>query len=75
MMLQVLARRDPRERARTTCRRASTCSTGSWRSSPSGLLYSYRYVWQARGWMEMSYGLVGLFLMGLGIRAVLQVVT
>ncbi len=39
-----------------------------------GLLYSYRYVWQARGWMELAYGLGGLFIMGLGIRAVLQVV-
>lgn len=38
-----------------------------------GLLYSYRYVWRARGWMELAYGLGGLFLMGLGIRAVLQV--
>jgi hypothetical protein len=39
-----------------------------------GLLYSYRYVWRARGWMELAYGLGGLFIMGLGIRAVLQVV-
>lgn len=39
-----------------------------------GLLYSYRYVWKARGWMELAYGLGGLFIMGLGIRAVLQVV-
>jgi len=39
-----------------------------------GLLYSYRYVWQARGWMELAYGLGGLFIMGLGIRAVLQVI-
>ena len=38
-----------------------------------GLLYSYRYVWRARGWMELAYGLGGLFIMGLGIRAVLQV--
>jgi hypothetical protein len=38
-----------------------------------GLLYSYRYVWKARGWLELAYGLGGLFLMGLGIRAVLQV--
>jgi hypothetical protein len=38
-----------------------------------GLLYSYRYVWKARGWMELAYGLGGLFIMGLGIRAVLQV--
>jgi len=39
-----------------------------------GLLYSYKYVWKARGWMELAYGLGGLFIMGLGIRAVLQVV-
>ena len=38
-----------------------------------GMLASYRYVWRARGWMELAYGLGGLFLMGLGIRAVLQV--
>lgn len=38
-----------------------------------GLLYSYRYVWKARGWTELAYGLGGLFLMGLGIRAILQV--
>ena len=38
-----------------------------------GLLYSYRYVWRAKGWMELAYGLGGLFIMGLGIRAVLQV--
>ena len=38
-----------------------------------GLLYSYQYVWKARGWMELAYGLGGLFIMGLGIRAVLQV--
>jgi hypothetical protein len=38
-----------------------------------GLLYSYRYVWRARGWMELAYGLGGLFLMGLGFRAVFQV--
>ncbi len=38
-----------------------------------GLLYAYRYVWRARGWMELAYGLGGLFLMGVGIRAVLQV--
>jgi len=38
-----------------------------------GILYSYRYVWRARGWLELAYGLGGLFLMGLGIRAVLQV--
>jgi hypothetical protein len=38
-----------------------------------GLLYSYKYVWRARGWMELAYGLGGLFIMGLGIRAVLQV--
>ncbi len=39
-----------------------------------GLLYSYRYVFKARNQMELFYGLGGLFLMGLGIRAVLQVV-
>jgi hypothetical protein len=39
-----------------------------------GLLYSYKYVWKARGWMELAYGLGGLFIMGLGIRAVLQVI-
>ena len=39
-----------------------------------GLLYSYRYVWRSRGWMELAYGLGVLFIMGLGIRAVLQVV-
>lgn len=38
-----------------------------------GLLYSYKYVWKARGWLELAYGLGGLFLMGLGIRAILQV--
>ena len=31
-----------------------------------GLLYSYKYVWKARGWMELAYGLGGLFIMGLG---------
>ncbi len=35
-----------------------------------GLAYSYRK--QMRGRREMFYGLVGLFIMGLGIRAVLQ---
>ena len=35
-----------------------------------GLAYQYRT--QMRGRAEMLYGLVGLFLMGLGIRAVLQ---
>jgi len=39
-----------------------------------GLMYSYKYVWRARGWMELSYGLGGLFLMGVGIRGILQVV-
>ncbi|MGH8979339.1 MAG: hypothetical protein ACRDV7_14760 [Acidimicrobiia bacterium] len=38
-----------------------------------GLLYSYKYVWKARGWLELAYGLGGLFIMGLGIRAVLLV--
>jgi hypothetical protein len=37
-----------------------------------GLAYSYRYA--MKGKLEMWYGLVGLFLMGVGIRAVLQVV-
>jgi hypothetical protein len=37
-----------------------------------GLAYSYRF--QMRGRLELLYGLVGLFLMGVGIRAVLQVV-
>ena len=37
-----------------------------------GLAYSYRYA--MKGKMEMWYGFVGLFLMGVGIRAVLQVV-
>jgi hypothetical protein len=37
-----------------------------------GLAYSYRQ--QMRGRVELLYGLVGLFLMGVGIRAVLQVV-
>jgi energy-coupling factor transporter transmembrane protein EcfT len=36
-----------------------------------GLAYQYRT--QMRGRREMLYGLVGLFIMGLGIRAVLQV--
>jgi hypothetical protein len=35
-----------------------------------GLAYSYRK--QMRGRRELFYGLVGLFIMGLGIRAVLQ---
>jgi hypothetical protein len=35
-----------------------------------GIAYQYRN--QMRGRREMFYGLVGLFLMGLGIRAVLQ---
>jgi hypothetical protein len=38
-----------------------------------GLLYSYRYVWRASNRMELAYGLGGLFIMGLGIRAVLVV--
>jgi hypothetical protein len=38
-----------------------------------GLLYAYRQ--QMRGRLEMMYGLGGLFIMGLGIRAVLQVGT
>jgi hypothetical protein len=36
-----------------------------------GLAYQYRK--QMRGRTELFYGLVGLFIMGLGIRAVLQV--
>lgn len=36
-----------------------------------GLMYAYRR--EMRGRLEMLYGLGGLFLMGLGIRAVLQV--
>jgi hypothetical protein len=36
-----------------------------------GLAYQYRL--QMRGRRELFYGLVGLFIMGLGIRAVLQV--
>ncbi|MCU1429245.1 MAG: hypothetical protein JWL83_3245 [Actinomycetia bacterium] len=36
-----------------------------------GLAYSYRY--QMRGRVELLYGLVGLFLMGVGIRALLKV--
>lgn len=35
-----------------------------------GIAYSYRQ--QMRGRRELVYGLVGLFIMGLGIRAVLQ---
>jgi hypothetical protein len=37
-----------------------------------GLLYQYRA--QMKGRLELLYGLGGLFIMGLGIRAVLQVV-
>lgn len=36
-----------------------------------GLAYSYRF--QMKGRLELLYGLVGLFLMGVGIRAVLRV--
>lgn len=36
-----------------------------------GLAYGYRA--SMRGRLEMFYGLIGLFLMGVGIRAVLQV--
>ena len=39
-----------------------------------GLLYSYQYVFRAKNRMELAYGLGGLFLMGVGIRGVLQVV-
>jgi hypothetical protein len=38
-----------------------------------GLLYQYRA--QMKGRQELLYGLGGLFIMGLGIRAVLQVVS
>jgi hypothetical protein len=38
-----------------------------------GLLYQYRG--QMRGRLEMLYGIGGLFIMGLGIRAILQVTT
>jgi hypothetical protein len=38
-----------------------------------GLLYQYRA--QMKGRQELLYGLGGLFIMGLGIRAVLQVLT
>jgi hypothetical protein len=34
-----------------------------------GLLYSYRYVWRAANRMELAYGLGGIFIMGLGLRA------
>ncbi len=37
-----------------------------------GLLYSYRYVWKPKNRLELAYGLGGLFLMGLGIRGVLE---
>jgi hypothetical protein len=36
-----------------------------------GILYQYRS--QMRGRLELLYGLGGLFIMGLGIRAILQV--
>jgi hypothetical protein len=35
-----------------------------------GLAYSYRYA--MKGKLQMWYGIVGLFLMGVGIRAVLK---
>jgi len=38
-----------------------------------GVLYSYNHLFRARGWMELAYGLGGLFMMGLGIRAIFQV--
>jgi hypothetical protein len=38
-----------------------------------GLLYQYRS--QMKGRQELLYGIGGLFIMGLGIRAVLQVTT
>jgi hypothetical protein len=37
------------------------------------LAYAYRHQMRGRGRREMLYGLVGLFVMGLGIRAILQV--
>lgn len=38
-----------------------------------GLLYQYRH--QMKGRQELLYGLGGLFIMGLGIRAILQVLS
>lgn len=38
-----------------------------------GLLYSYKHVWRARGWIELAYGLGGFFLVGLALRAVYEV--
>jgi hypothetical protein len=38
-----------------------------------GLLYQYRDQMKGKGRRELLYGLGGLFIMGLGIRAVLQV--
>ncbi|HXY93322.1 MAG TPA: hypothetical protein VEP49_12645 [Acidimicrobiia bacterium] len=38
-----------------------------------GLAFQYRRQMRERRQLELFYGLVGLFLMGLGIRAVLQV--
>jgi hypothetical protein len=37
------------------------------------MFYGFQYRDSMRGRLELLYGLVGLFLMGLGIRAVLQV--
>jgi len=37
-----------------------------------GGMYGYKYLWKARGWLELAYGLGGLFLMGLAIRAILE---
>ena len=44
------------------------------RSSRSGCSTRTGTCGSAKGWMELAYGLGGLFIMGLGIRAVLQVV-
>ncbi|GIU89407.1 MAG: hypothetical protein KatS3mg010_0506 [Acidimicrobiia bacterium] len=37
-----------------------------------GLMYAYRDFWRARRWLELAYGLGGLFLMGLAIRAIVE---
>ncbi|GIU87228.1 MAG: hypothetical protein KatS3mg009_1743 [Acidimicrobiia bacterium] len=36
------------------------------------LMYAYRDLWRARRWLELAYGLGGLFLMGLAIRAIVE---
>lgn len=38
-----------------------------------GVLYQYRSTMRGNGRRELLYGLGGLFIMGLGIRAILQV--